>query len=158
MPLTVSGDVQAKIEEALSHYPDRQAATLPILHILQDEFAYISEEVMQLAAELTGVPPIQVRDAVSFYTLFKRKPTGKYLLQVCRTLSCSLMGAEALMDHLQNQLGIQEGETTPDGKFTLMAVECLASCGTAPVIQINEDYYENLAPEKLDRILASLPD
>jgi NADH-quinone oxidoreductase E subunit len=158
MSLTLSEEAQAKIEEAFSHFPKRQAATLPILHILQEEFGYVSDEVMRLTAELTGTTPVEVQSTVSFYTLFKRKATGKYLLQVCRTLSCSLMGAEGLLDHLQKKLGIGEGDTTPDGKFTLMAVECLASCGTAPVMQINEDYYEKLTPEKLDQVLASLPD
>lgn len=158
MSLTLSKEIQTRVDEVFSHYPNREAAMLPILHILQGEFGYASDEVMKLTAELTGVPQIRVYNVVSFYTLFKRKPTGKYLLQVCRTLSCSLMGAEGLLKTLQEKLGIEEGETTRDGKFTLMAVECLASCGTAPVMQINEDYYENLTPAKLDQILDSLPD
>ena len=93
---------------------------------------------------------------VSFYTMFHRKPVGRHVVQVCRTLSCALMGADELFEHLTRKLGVGPGETTSDGRFTLKCVECLASCGTAPVVQINDDYYENLTPAGLDRVLDGL--
>jgi len=97
-----------------------------------------------------------VLGVASFYTMFKKEPTGRYLIQVCSTLSCSLMGAQSVVDYLERKLDIKCGGTTPDGKFSLVKVECLASCGTAPVMQINDDYYESLTEEKIDRILESL--
>jgi NADH:ubiquinone oxidoreductase subunit E len=103
-----------------------------------------------------GLSPNEVNEVASFYTMLLRKPAGKYLLQVCTNISCLLCNAEQIMEHLANRLGIRPGETTPDKKFTLMEVECLGSCGTSPVVQINDRYYENLTPEKLDQILDSL--
>jgi len=112
---------------------------------------------MEYIAGLLGLSPLQVMDVVSFYTLYPRQEEGRYVIQVCATLSCALLGAESLVDHLEEKLGIKVGGTTPDKKFTLKKVECLGSCGTAPVMQINDDYYENLTVEKIDDILAKLP-
>jgi NADH-quinone oxidoreductase subunit E len=145
-----------KIRELAGRYPDAQAATLPALWAAQEEAGWISPEVCTAVAELLGVTPAHVLGVASFYTMFKKATTGRYLIQVCSTLSCSLMGAESVVDYLERKLGIRCGETTPDGKFTLMKVECLASCGTAPVMQINDDYYESLTEAKIDEILAGL--
>jgi NADH-quinone oxidoreductase subunit E len=116
----------------------------------------LSPDVLREVAGILGIPPIAARSVASFYTMYNRKPVGRYLIQVCTNLSCSLMGAEHIVERLRQKLGIDVGETTPDDLFTLMTVECLGSCGTAPMMQINDDYYENLTEERLDQILAEL--
>ncbi len=126
------------------------------MHLAQEQEGYLSGETVVALARLLGIVPAELMDTVSFYTMFHTKPRGKYLLQVCQTLSCSLAGADQLVDHLNEKYNIKAGETTPDGKFTLLKVECLGSCGTAPVLQINDDYYERLSLPKVDRILGKL--
>jgi len=147
----------ARVAQLLDHYPDKEAALLPVLHIARSEFGTLTPEVMEYVAGLLGLSPLQVMDVVSFYTLYPRQEEGRYVIQICATLSCALLGAESLADHLEQRLGIKVGETTPDKKFTLKKVECLGSCGTAPVMQINDVYYENLTVAKIDDILAKLP-
>ena len=151
-----SNKTQKEIKELLTHYPTRQAACLPLLFLAQEEFGYVSKEAMELVAETLEVSYAHVYGVATFYTMFNKKPVGKYHVQVCQNLSCCIMGGESIQEHLKKKLNINFGETTPDGKFTLSAVECLASCGTAPMIQINKTYYENLDPEKVDKILDSL--
>jgi NADH-quinone oxidoreductase E subunit len=107
-------------------------------------------------AEVMELPPTEVASVTSFYTMFNRQPVGENLIQVCTNISCSLLGAEHIVEYIKNKLGIDVGETTPDNKFTLVTVECLGSCGTAPMMQVNDTYYENLTEEKVDRILAEL--
>ena len=145
-----------EVQEILPRYPDKRSALLPVLNLAQREFGWISESVMVYVAELLELTPPKVFEVVTFYTMYHQKPVGKYLLQVCRTLSCALVGAPELVSQLQEKLGIRVGETTSDGLFTLRVVECLASCGTAPMMQVNDTYYENLTTEKLDRILEDL--
>ncbi|HNY91106.1 MAG: NADH-quinone oxidoreductase subunit 2 [bacterium ADurb.Bin431] len=157
MSIAFSATAQKRVEKLLGHYPDKEAALLQVLHIARAEFKTITPEVMEYIAGLLGLSPLQVMDVVSFYTLYPRQEEGRYVIQVCATLSCALLGAESLVDHLEEKLGIKVGGTTPDKKFTLKKVECLGSCGTAPVMQINDDYYENLTVEKIDDILAKLP-
>ena len=157
MSVAFSATTLTSVEKILSHYPDKEAALLPVLHLAKSEFKTITPEVMEYIAGLLGVNPLRVMDVISFYTLYPRQEEGQYVIQVCATLSCALLGAEALVDHLQKKLGIKVGQTTLDKKFTLKKVECLGSCGTAPVMQINDDYYENLTAEKIDEILAKLP-
>ncbi len=156
MKVEFSDAAKKEFEAILKRYPDKRSATLPTLHLAQREFGYISPDVMEYVSQLLDLPVGEVMDTTSFYTMFKLKPTGKYHIQVCRTLSCALRGAREIYEHLEEKLGIQEGEVTPDGKFSLMKVECLGSCGTAPVVQINDDYYEGLTIEKLDEILDNL--
>jgi len=151
-----SEKAQKEIQEILTHYPDKRSALLPILNLAQAEFGYISEEVMVLVARLLDLTPPKVYEVLTFYTLLNDRPVGKYLIQLCRTLSCALIGSENILGHLKQRLGIEIGETTPDGLFTLRTVECLASCGTAPVMQINGAFYEKLTREKVDRILDDL--
>jgi NADH-quinone oxidoreductase E subunit len=127
-----------------------------VLHVIFDQFGYIDKEAMTEAAELMDLPLIDFEQAASFYTLFPNRPMGKYHIQVCRTLSCQLRGGQELIRMLQDRLGIETGEITPDGLFSLVEVECLGSCGTAPMMQINESYYENLTEAKVDQILARL--
>lgn len=149
-------DEKKQIGDIIKRYPDPKAATLPALWVAQKRFGWVNGDVCNAVAEELNVAPSHVLGVATFYTMFNNKPVGKYLVQVCATLSCSLMGAEHVFDYICNKLGIKGGETTKDGKFTVMKVECLASCGTAPMMQINDDYYENLTEEKIDQILGSL--
>lgn len=142
-----------EFKDMLTRYHKKQAAILPALHIAQREFGYISPDVIRYVAKLLDLSAARVQGVVSFYTMFNQKPVGKYHLQVCRNVSCSLLGAFHLIDHISRRLDIEPGETTPDGRFTLSLVECLGSCGTAPVMQVNDDFVENLTPEKIDEIL-----
>ncbi|MBI2081939.1 MAG: NADH-quinone oxidoreductase subunit NuoE [Deltaproteobacteria bacterium] len=147
---------EQKIQEALSHYPTRQAALLPVFWIAQEQFGWISQEVMELIAARLDLSPAHVYGVATFYTMLYKKPVGEYHLQVCRTLPCALMGSDSIIGHLKKRLGIEDGETTEDKKFTLTTVECLASCGTGPAMMVNEKYYEGLTAEKVDQILEKL--
>lgn len=129
---------------------------IPALWLVQEQCGYVPDEAVPYLAQLLPVPEIMVREAVTWYSMFRNKKVGKYHLQVCHNLSCSLRGADGLLAHLKARLGIAPGEITADGKFSLGTVECLASCGTAPVMQVNDRYYENLTKEKVDQILADL--
>lgn len=144
-----------KVEQILAQYPDKKSATLPLLHLAQSQERYISGGVIDTIADLVDCHPGVVMDCVSFYTLLYTKPQGRHIIQVCQTLSCSLNGADALVDHIKDQYGINPGDTTPDGKLTLMKVECLGSCGTAPVVQINQEYHEGLSQQKFGKLLES---
>lgn len=152
----LSDKVKLEIQQLKARYPHPNSALLPALALAQKEHGWLSPEVLEEVAEVMGLSPAQVGSVASFYTMFNRRPVGKYLIQVCTNVACSLLGAEHLVDHLKQKLGIGVGETTPDGRFTLLEVECLGSCGTAPVMQINDTYYENLTAEKVDQILAEL--
>ena len=152
----LSEDTLQKIDALIARYPVRRSALIPSLHLAQAEVGYISPDVVLDFSRIFELTPNEVYEVVSFYTMLHKAPVGKYVLQVCTNISCLLCNSEIILAHLQKRLGIKPGETTPDRKFTLLEVECLASCGTAPVIQINDDYHENLTPEKLDRILDSL--
>jgi len=146
-----------EFERLLSRYPDKDAVILPALHLAQKEQGYVSDGAIIHIAELLGTSPARIEGVATFYTMYNRKPVGKYHVQICRNISCSLLGAEHLIGHVSKKLGVQPGETTPDGKFTLTKVECLGSCGTAPVMQVNDDYHENLNEERIDAILDNLP-
>jgi NADH-quinone oxidoreductase subunit E len=145
-----------EFKKVVARYPEKEAALLPTLWMAQEDFGYLSLDVMKYVAKILDIPPSKVYSVASFYTMFKKEPTGKYLVQICRTLSCKLRGAEEVTEHICNKLGIKLGETTPDNKFTVIEVECLGSCGTAPMMQINNDYYENLTKTKINNILDSL--
>lgn len=153
----LSRKAKEKIERLKSRYPQVKSALLPALHLAQREHdGWLSDEVMAEVAEVMDLPPAEVRSVVSFYTMFNRRPVGKHLVQVCTNLTCSLLGAEHIVEHLRRALGIEVGETTADGLFTLLEVECLGSCGTAPMMQIDDTYYENLTTERVDEILSQL--
>ena len=156
MSLAFSEGTRAKHERLLGRYPNREAAILPTLYLAQREFGHLSDEAILYVADLLGFTPARIYGVATFYTMYNKKPVGKYHLQVCRNLSCSLMGAEHLIEHVARKIGVKPGETTADGKFTLSTVECLGSCGTAPVMQVNDDYYENLTEESIDAILEGL--
>ncbi|MDH3238907.1 MAG: NADH-quinone oxidoreductase subunit NuoE [Deltaproteobacteria bacterium] len=156
MSLAFSEEARARFERMLARYPNREAAILPTLHIAQREFGFLSAEAVLYVASLLGFTPARIEGVATFYTMYNRKPVGKYHLQICRNLSCSLMGAEHLIEHVAKRLGVKPGETTADGRFTLSTVECLGSCGTAPVMQVNDDYYENLSEESIEGLLDRL--
>lgn len=138
-------------------YPDAQSALLPALYLAQRDYGgWLPEGAFDEVAALMDLPPTQVAAAASFYTMLNRRPVGQHLIQVCTNISCSLLGAEHLLDYVGRKLGIGVGETTPDGKFTLLEVECLGSCGTGPMMQVNDAYYENLTEERIDSILAGM--
>lgn len=148
----------ARFDEIRKRYPQGETDSLaiPFLKEIQKIRGYIADEDLDFLSEHLEIPKMQLNEVLEFYTMFKRQPDGRHHIQVCRNLSCSLMGAEHIIEHLSNQLQIKPGETTRDGKFTLSLVECLASCGTAPVMQINESYHENLTQEKVEKILGEL--
>ncbi len=151
-----SAKTRKKIDEIVARYPQKEAAILPLLHITQQEFGFISPDSEKLVAEILGIKPIRVREVVTFYTMLEREPIGKYHIQVCSNLSCTLLGSEKLIDYLQGKLGIKPGETTKDKKFTLTLVECLGACEQAPCMMVNFDYYGNLDKKKIDKILDGL--
>ena len=144
-----SEKAKKKIEEIVARYPQKEAAILPVLHITQQEFGSISAEEEKLVARILGIKPIRVRELVTFYTMLSRESLGKYHIQVCSNLSCSLLGAGNFVDYLVEKLGIEPGETTPDKKFTLSTVECLGACERAPCMLINFNYYGEMDPKKL---------
>jgi len=145
-----------QIRLLMGRYPRKRSALIPSLQLAQKEIGYLPHEVIREIAQLFELSPSEVHEVVSFYTMFYKKPVGKFVIQVCTNISCQLCDAEEILAHLTKRLGIKPGETSSDNKYTLMEVECLGSCGTSPVIQINEDYHEELTPEKLDRILDAL--
>jgi NADH-quinone oxidoreductase subunit E len=158
-PLAFSPEDQAKVKEILARYPadQRASAIQPVLWLAQERFGFVSEEAIELVARSIDVPETDVAGVATFYTMYHLEPVGRHVIQVCCTLSCSLMGAERLVKHLERKLGIAAGETTKDGRFTLKKVECLASCGTAPMLQVNEGaFHENLDEAKVDRLLETL--
>ena len=144
------------MRERVQQYPRRKSAILPALTIAYRQVGYLDGAIYREISRAIGVPYVEIAEAATFYTMFPKQPVGKYLIQVCHNISCALMGADSLIEYLEQKLGIKKGETTPDKMFTLISVECLGSCATAPMMQINHDFYENLTPEKVDRILDEL--
>jgi NADH-quinone oxidoreductase subunit E len=148
----------AKVHEIIERYPEgkQKSALLPVLHIAQEQFAWMSQGVMDYVASLLHIQPVEVYEVASFYTMFHLEPVGKHVIEYCRTGPCVLMGGEEVFDHLQQKLGIKKGETTSDGLFTLKEVECLAACGWGPCFQIREKYYMHLNNQKVDEIIEDL--
>lgn len=147
---------KALAEKIIKRYPEgkQKSALLPLLHLAQAEFGgWLSPQTMDYVASILSIKPIEVYEVASFYTMYNLKPVGKCLIEVCRTGPCMLRGANDIIEHIENKLGIKEGETTADGMFTLKTTECLGSCGTAPMLQCGADYYENLTNEKVDNLL-----
>ena len=154
---TFSADVEAEIDRHLAKYPVMRSAILPLMFIVQRERGYLDPPGVSYLANRLGLRITDIWEVATFYSMINTDPVGKYHIQVCRTLSCKILGAGKITEHCSQKLGIKPGETTPDGLFTLSEVECLGSCGTAPMFQINFEYHENLTPEKVDQVLASLP-
>jgi NADH-quinone oxidoreductase subunit E len=156
MPFALSPDRERKLAEILERYPTKMAATLPLLHLCQEQNGWISEEVIEFVSKRLDLSPAHVKGVVTFYTLYNQEKPGKHQVWVCRTLPCALRGAYDVIEHCEKRLGIKCGETTPDGKVTLRTAECLASCGTAPMMQVDKEYHENLTREGVDAILRRL--
>jgi NADH-quinone oxidoreductase subunit E len=156
MTFALNPDRERELEALLLKYPTKMAVCIPALHLCQDQNGYIDESVMLYVAGRLDLPPAHVKGVVTFYTLFNQRPVGQHQVWVCKTLPCALRGAGGILAHCEKRLGIHPGETTPDGKFTLRTAECLASCGTAPMMQVDKAYYEDLTPDKVDQILESL--
>lgn len=157
MELEFSSEAEERFQAILKRYPNTRAALLPTLFVAQDDFGYLSVGAMEYVAGRLELPPSKVLNVGTFYTMYNKRPVGKYHVQVCASISCALLGAHRLVHQLEKKLGIRLGETTEDGLITLSEVECLASCGTAPMLQINDDYYENLKiPESIDAVIDPL--
>lgn len=154
----LSNQALAQIESEIAKYPleRKQSAVMAALTIAQREKGWISEELMEYVARLLGLQPIQVAEVATFYSMYELEPVGRHKISLCTNVSCMLRGCGDIVAHLEERLGIRIGETTADGRFTLKEVECLAACGGAPMMQIGDDYYEDLTPERVDAILAEL--
>ena len=161
MSLNIPSNVEAEIDEVITHYPEKRSASLMVLHALQDHLGFLSRDAVEWTAQKLELQPINVYELVTFYPMFRQEPTGKYVLKVCRTLSCALGGSYQLHHHLCEKLGLDPKahgvQTTPDGKFSVEFVECLASCGTAPVMMCNEQFHEGVSHQKADEILTQCP-
>lgn len=158
MSFNVPADFEAQLDELVTHYPQKRSASLMFLHAIQERFGFISPEAMEWTARKLELQPINIYELVTFYPMFREQPAGKFQIKVCRTLSCALGGSHELRDHFCKKLGLDPAEnglqTTKDGKFSVEFVECLASCGTAPVMMVNEDFYEGVTTPKADEVLA----
>ncbi|MGN6395421.1 MAG: NADH-quinone oxidoreductase subunit NuoE family protein [Mucilaginibacter sp.] len=159
-PVNFSPELVAKFDEIVSRYPEgkQKSALLPILHMVQAEYGWLSVPAMDKVADYLKIQDIEVYEVATFYTMYFMRPQGKYVLEVCRTGPCGIVGAEKIMDHIEQKLGVKEGEVTPDGLFSWRGVECLAACGYGPVLQIGPEYtfYENLTNESVDKLIADL--
>jgi NADH-quinone oxidoreductase subunit E len=157
MSFTVPPQLEAELNELVTHYPQKRSASLMFLHALQEHFGFISKEAVEWTAAKLDLQPMNVHELVTFYPMFRQEPAGKYVLRVCRTLSCALCGSKQLHEHFCKKLGLDSHahglQTSKDGRFSVEFVECLASCGTAPVMMCNEDFYEAVTPQKADEIM-----
>lgn len=155
MEFHFSDDNNKKIEDILKKYPEKQAAVMPVLYLAQEQNGFITNEIMKEVAGILQMTPEDVLSVVTFYTMYNQKPVGKYHIQVCTNVSCMLRGGYEMYETVKEKLGIDNGEVTGDMKFSLEEVECMGSCGTAPMLAVNEDYYENLTKEKVINLLNS---
>lgn len=154
--ITITEELMARINELIGHYPadKKKSALIPVLHVVQDAHDnWLSLELMDKVAEMLEITPIEVYEVVTFYTMFNQKPVGKYMFEFCRTSCCSLRGGEDIIDYTCQKLGIKEGETTPDGLFSIAYVECLGACGYGPMLQLGDFYHEQLTKEKIDALI-----
>lgn len=160
MIVEFSAELLGKFSKVVSRYPEgkQKSALLPILHLVQEEYGWLSVDAMEKVAAFLSIQPIEVFEVATFYTMYFLQPQGKYVLEVCRTGPCCLVGAEKIMAHIEEKLGVKEGEVTADGMFSWRGVECLAACGFGPVLQIGPSYtfYENLTPESVDQLIGDL--
>ena len=154
----LSDQAQNEIDREVAKYPpeQKQAAVMAVLRMAQSEKGWLSEEILNYVAERLEIPSIRVAEVATFYSMYDLQPVGKHKISLCTNISCMLRGSDAIAKHLQDKLDIKMGETTKDGKITLKEVECLAACGGAPMMQVDDEYIENLTPERVDEILAGL--
>lgn len=153
MAFSLSQERAARVDELITRYPTTRAALLPTLWVCQEQHGWISPEVIDWTAERLALSTAQVQGVATFYTMFFTEPVGEHVIWVCRTLMCDLRGGKKIQEHLEERLGCHAGQTSKDGKYTLLKAECLAACGQAPMVQIDDLYYENLDAAELDRIL-----
>ena len=153
MTFTLSAESEKIVDELLTRYPTKRAACLPLLHLCQRQAGWVSADIIEYVSKRLDLPTSEVQGVVTFYTMYHQKPVAPNVVWVCRTLSCDLRGGRELQRHLERRFGCGLNETSKDGKFTLKTAECLAACGQAPMVQINDEFYENLTTESLDRIL-----
>ena len=149
----LSSEVEKKVGSVIERYPNKKSAVMPALYLAQRELGWLTEEAISWVAARVELPPAHVIEVATFYTMYYKKPVGKYHIQICRTLSCMICGAKEISAHVRKRLGVSPGEITEDGTWSWEEVECLGSCGTAPMIQLNDVFFENLTPEKLDAIM-----
>jgi NADH-quinone oxidoreductase E subunit len=154
--MILNDETVRKIKETIPKYPQRRSCILPALTLAYEQEGHLSDEIYDEISGILDLKAVDVAGAASFYTMFPKSPVGKYCIQVCHNISCALLGAESLVEYLQKKLNVALGQTTEDGLFTILTVECLGSCTTAPMMQINSDYYENLTREKVDQIIEDL--
>lgn len=144
------------IKEKTAKYPKKKSGILPALTVAYNQLGFVDNEIYEEISKVIKVPVVEIAEAATFYTMFPKKSRGKYLIQICHNISCALLGADSLLKYLENKLDIQKDETTEDNLFTLITVECLGSCSTAPMMQINNKYHENLTHERVDNIIKEL--
>lgn len=156
MPFALTPERERELADILTRYPNKMAATIPVLHLCQEQEGWISPAVVELVSRTLGVSTSHVKGVVTFYSLFNQHPVGTHQVWVCRTLPCALRGAAELLAHCERRLGIHAGDTTKDGKITLRTAECLAACGQAPMMQVDKEYFENLTLPEVDKILDRL--
>lgn len=153
---TITADLSDNLQEISARYPTKRSAIMPALYLAQDKYGTVDEDVYKAIAQMLEVPEIWVFEVASFYTMYNRKELGKYHIQLCTNVSCMLLGSDDVLNHIQKHLDVKTGETTADGLFTLSCVECLGGCDVAPVMIINENYYNNLTNDRVTEIIASL--
>ena len=156
MPFALTPEREQQLDAIVARYPNKMAACIPVLHLCQDQDGWVTEAVIEFVADRLELSTAHVLGVATFYSLFNKEPVGTHQVWVCRTLSCALAGAEGMLAHCEQRLGIHAGETTADGKVTLRTAECLASCGTGPMMQVDRDYHEDLTIAKVDVILDRL--
>ena len=156
-PAEFPPEARERIDRILARYPTKQAALLPILWVAQETWGWVSREAAEEVARIVEVPPAHVSGVLTFYTMYNLAPVGRHLLQFCTSISCHLAGAGDLLEHCRRRLGVDLGQTTPDGKFTLTEVECIAGCDRAPSMMVNDAYHEPMDRAKLDALLEQLP-
>ncbi|MFW5876682.1 MAG: NADH-quinone oxidoreductase subunit NuoE [Myxococcota bacterium] len=156
MAFALTPERDKKVDELLQRYPSKRAALLPVLWLCQEQNGWVSPDVIAFVAERMGLSTAAVKGVVTFYTMFHEEPVGEHVVWVCRTLSCEVRGARTIQEHLEKRFGCHVGETSKDGKFTLLKAECLAACGQAPMVQIDDQYHENLTLETLDALIDRL--
>jgi NADH-quinone oxidoreductase subunit E len=159
MSFSIPASVESEIDEVITHYPVKRSASLMVFHAIQEHAGWISPEAMEWAARKLDLQPINIYELVTFYPMFRKEKLGRYQFKVCRTLSCALAGGHELREHVCRKLGLDSSghgpQTSPDGKFTVEFVECLASCGTPPVLMVNDDFYEGVTNQKADELVAA---
>lgn len=152
----ITEEIKARMREIVARYPSPRSGMLPCLHLVQETEGYVTPEGVAAVAEAVGAKIDEVESVVTFYSMYRRAPAGEHVLKVCTSISCYLCGCDDLLEHLESRLGIERGQTTPDGMFTLLGVECLAACGLAPAMQVNDQFVEFVTPQKADALLERL--